>query len=227
MFHCGEPRAAYELTVGGLATYDALPAQTAFDQYGQNPMVPMLCTQAIALWLLGYPDQARRRSQAAVQLATDQIAPFGIVVARGFFMMMQQCVRAGMVEHGWAEHTILLASEYGSHVWEGIGQILWGWTLVEHGQREVGWAQLHQGESRLRIGEGETFQSYVLWLLADAYGRSQQVVTALITVSDALTLVEKSGERFWEAELYRLRGELTLAVAREEKSQKANLTSSP
>ena len=49
-------------------------------------------------------------------------------------------------------------------------------------------------------------QSYYLALLAEAYGKAGQTEEGLAVLAEALTLVDKSGERFYEAELYRLKG---------------------
>jgi len=61
---------------------------------------------------------------------------------------------------------------------------------------------------------GSTFRSYTLALLADAYSRSRQVKTAFTLVSEALAQVENTGERWYEVELHRLRGELLLNAER-------------
>ena len=58
------------------------------------------------------------------------------------------------------------------------------------------------------------FQSYYLALLAEAYGKAGLAEEGLAALAEALTVVDKSGERFYEAELHRLRGELTLAQSR-------------
>ena len=55
------------------------------------------------------------------------------------------------------------------------------------------------------------FHSYYLVLLAEAYGKAGQAEEGLATLAEALSVVDKSGERFYEAELYRLKGELLLA----------------
>jgi adenylate cyclase len=57
--------------------------------------------------------------------------------------------------------------------------------------------------------------SYFLALLAEAYGKAGQAAEGLATLAEALTVVDKSGERFYEAELYRLRGELLLQSNRQ------------
>ena len=63
-------------------------------------------------------------------------------------------------------------------------------------------------------------QSYFLVLLAEAYGKAGQAEEGLSALVEALTVVDKSGERFYEAELYRLKGELTLRVG--EKAKRGN-----
>jgi predicted ATPase len=83
--------------------------------------------------------------------------------------------------------------------------------LAEWGQAEEGLAQIRQGLATCQaIGAGLN-QSYHLALLAEAYGKAGQTEDGLATLAEALTVVDKTEERFYEAELYRLKGELTLA----------------
>jgi predicted ATPase len=56
----------------------------------------------------------------------------------------------------------------------------------------------------------ELWRPYYLALLAETYGRAEQTKKGLTTVAEALAVVDKTGERFYEAELYRLKGELTV-----------------
>jgi predicted ATPase len=95
-------------------------------------------------------------------------------------------------------------------VWVGQGVVLQGWARAEQGQIEEGITQIRQGlATRQAIGAG-IFQSYHLALLAEAYGKAAQAEDGLAALAEALTVVDKSGERFYEAELYRLKGTLTL-----------------
>ena len=104
---------------------------------------------------------------------------------------------------------ITLAREHGFPIL-GIGTILRGWALADQGQSEEGISQIRQGLATCQaIGAG-VFQSYYLALLAEAYGKAGQAEEGLATLAEALTVVDKNGERFYEAELYRLKGELTL-----------------
>lgn len=210
MLHSGAPRAAYDGTVEVLAQYDALPTRFALMQYGEDPKVSLLSAQALALWLLGRPEQARQQSLAALQWATELASPFGIVLAHCFITIIQQCIGDETTSSEWAAETVSLAHEHGSHLWEEIGRVLRGWSLVAQGQPDAGWTQLQQGEHLRQTVEGKAFRSYTLALLADAYRRTRQVEAGLATVTEALTCVEQTGEQFWEAELWRLKGELLL-----------------
>src|SRR5205823_910923 len=90
------------------------------------------------------------------------------------------------------------------------GTVLRGWALADQGQVEEGISQMRQGLATCQaIGIG-IFHSYFLALLAEVYGKAGQAEDGLATLAEALTVVDKSGERFYEAELYRLKGELLL-----------------
>src|SRR5262249_3447767 len=72
-------------------------------------------------------------------------------------------------------------------------------------------AQLRQGLAAFRASGMEEMQTYSLARLAEAYGKGGQVEEGLAAVAEALEFVDRTEERFYEAELYRLKGELTLA----------------
>ena len=164
----------------------------------------------MVLWHLGYPDQALQKSEAARTLAQELSHPFSLAAARVFAAMLHQLRRERALTQEWAEAAITLAREQGFPVWLGQGAVLQGWALAEQGQSEEGITQIRQGlATHQAIGAG-IFQSYYLVLLAEAYGKAGQAEEGLAALAEALTVVDKSGERFYEAELYRLKGELTL-----------------
>jgi predicted ATPase len=88
--------------------------------------------------------------------------------------------------------------------------ILRGWALAATGQGEAGIAQLCQGLTAARATGAEILRTYYLALLVDAYQTGGQREAGLAVLVEALAQVEKTEERFWEAELYRLKGELLL-----------------
>ncbi|NOT56077.1 MAG: hypothetical protein HOP18_15875, partial [Deltaproteobacteria bacterium] len=105
-----------------------------------------------------------------------------------------------------------------------------GWALARQGQPVRGVEQITQGFAAWRDTGMHLGQTYILWLLADAYGRNGQEEEGLHILATALTLAEDTGEYFTLAELYRLQGELTLQTASQKskrKSQKSKREPAP
>jgi predicted ATPase len=90
------------------------------------------------------------------------------------------------------------------------GTILRGWVLTTQGQAEEGIAHIQQGLIAYRATGAALFWPFWLAMLAGAYGQVGQADEGLHTLDEALAQVDKTGERFWEAELHRLQGELLL-----------------
>ena len=90
------------------------------------------------------------------------------------------------------------------------GFILRGWALAHQGQAKEGIEQLQQGVLAYYATGAELFRPYWLALLAEAQGTIGEPETGLIVLAEALTVVDKTGTRWYEAELHRLKGELLL-----------------
>ena len=93
------------------------------------------------------------------------------------------------------------------------------WALAEQGQGEEGIAQLRQGLAAHQATGEEIVRSHFLALLAEAYGKVGQPREGLAVLTEALAMADRTEERFYEAELYRLKGELTLAQSSVQTSQ--------
>ncbi len=94
-----------------------------------------------------------------------------------------------------------------------MGAILRGWSLAEQGSEEEGIAQMCQSLAALQATGSELGRPYVLGLLAAAYGKVGQTEEGMSMLAEALDLVNKTREGWYEAELYWLKGELLLAQA--------------
>jgi class 3 adenylate cyclase/predicted ATPase len=210
LFHLGELGAAQAHLKQCLALYDAQRHRSLVFLYGIEPGVFGLSYAAWALWHLGYPDQALQKSEAARTLAQELSYPLSLAAARVFAALSHQLRRDRALTHEWAEAGITLAREHGFPQWLGRGAILQGWARAEQGQNEEGITQIRQGlATHQAVGAG-IFHSYFLALLAEAYGKAGQAEAGLAALTEALTGVDKAGERFYESELYRLKGELLL-----------------
>jgi predicted ATPase len=227
LFHLGEFGAAQAHLEQAMTLYDSQRHRSL--EFLNSPMEPGvfgLSYTACDLWHLGYPDQALQKSNAARTLAQELSYSHSLAAARAFAAMLHQLRRDRPLTQEWAEAGITLASEQGFPVWLGQGAVLQGWALAKQGQSEEGIAQIRQGLATYQaIGAG-LFQSYFLVLLAEAYGKEGQAEEGLAALAEALAMVDKTGERFYEAELYRLKGELTLQQESQKskgKSQKSKM----
>src|SRR5262249_36754700 len=110
----------------------------------------------------------------------------------------------------WAEAAVALSAEQGFPMVLTIGTILRSWALARQGQGEEMIAPMRQSLTALQATGAEIHRPYFLALLAEAYGEVGQMGEGLTLLTEALEVTDKTGERMWEAELYRLKGELTL-----------------
>jgi class 3 adenylate cyclase/tetratricopeptide (TPR) repeat protein len=170
--------------------------------------VPSLSYAALALWMLGYSDQALKRSQEALTLAQELSHPFSLAWALHFAAWLHQCRREVQATQEQAEALIALSTEQGFPFWLAPGIRFRSWALAEQGQGEEGIAQirLRQGRAAGRVTRASLGRSHSLASLAEVCGQVGQAEEGLVLLADALAV----GERYYEAELYRLKGELTL-----------------
>lgn len=184
--------------------------QAAFTHALQDSGVNCLAMAARPLSLLGYPDRALQRCQDAVVLAQDLQHSFSLGFAHAMKAMVHHLRREASAARESAEAAIAICQEYGFRHFLAVGAIWRGWALAEQSQCEEGIAQLRQGLSAFRATSAEIALPHYMGALVETYVRAGQLEEGLLAVSEALGFVEKNNERFYEAELWRLRGELLL-----------------
>jgi class 3 adenylate cyclase/predicted ATPase len=191
-----------------ITLYGPQPRPELAARYGHDGGMSSQFFAACTLWLLGYPEQSRLRAQETISLGQRIAHPFTLAYAYGTAALAHQLRRdtARVREH--AEAGILLSREQGFPQFLGFAQAMQGWVLTEEGQKEVGIEQLRQGAAGWRSQGSELWRPYWLALLAEAYGKVGQVGEGLATLAEALSVVGRTQEAFYEAELYRLKGEL-------------------
>jgi len=113
-----------------------------------------------------------------------------------------------------AESLVALSAEHGFAFWSTYGAALLGWAIALGGDGELGRSFIRGSLSRLAAEGAEMPRTYFLGLLADACARSGRIEEGLDAVDEALAVVEARGERFWEPELHRLRGDLAWRAGR-------------
>jgi predicted ATPase len=204
-----------------IALYD--PQQhhaLAFLYSGVDPGMASLSIAAWALWMLGYPDQALQRSRDAVTLARKLSHPHSLAFALVFATEFHQFRRERQAAQEQAEALITLATEQGWPYWPERVTITRGWALAEQGQGEEGITQIRQGLSAYRARGAELYQSHFLAMLAEEYRQVGQTAEGLAAVAEALDWAQRTGGRYYEAELYWLYGELSLRIGEAETAAK-------
>ena len=91
-----------------------------------------------------------------------------------------------------------------------VGALQRGWALAQQGQAKEGITQIEQSLIAYRATGAEITRPYYLALLAEAHGVMGQPAAGLTALAEALTLTDRTSERWYEAEIYRLKGELLL-----------------
>jgi predicted ATPase len=211
LFFQGEVVSARDHLEQGMALYDPQQHLSLVLLYAVDPGMVCRSYAAWVLWLLGYPDQALQRSQEARTLAHASSHPFTLAWAQGFAAMLHQFRREGEACQAQAGAAMTLSAEHEFPLFLALGTILRGWARAPQGMVDSGLTQLQQDIASLQTLEAEVFLPYCLSLLAGAFATAGQIEPGLQMLAEALAVVDRYGIRWWEAEIYRLQGELLLA----------------
>ncbi len=208
----------------GLALYDRRQHSSHAFIYGQDPGVACQTYAAWLLGILGYPDQALQRSQEALTLARELAHPFSLDWALHHAAILHQQRRDGEIVQQQARELIELATEQEFPFWLAMAHIAHGGELARQDLVEEGITQMHQGLAAHRAMGADIGSTYWLALLAEAYGKKGQSGDGLKIIAEALVGVRKGSEHLWEAELYRIKGELQLIQTGERVQQRSRAT---
>ena len=194
----------------GLALYDPQQMRSHALCYGQDSGVACGGLGAWCLWPLGYPDQARQWSDEALVRARALAHPFTLSQALLLSSFLQQFLRQAPVIQERLDAQLALCAEQGFALYHAWGTIIRGWAVAAQGQWAEGIAQIRQGFAAWRaIGVGLSWP-WFLALLAEACGQAGQVEEGLHALREALESMQTMEDRFYEAEVYRLKGVLLL-----------------
>jgi predicted ATPase len=165
---------------------------------------------AAALWHLGYPDQAMQRGQEALTMAHALAHPFGLVDTLFLSGRLHHYFREWQTAQAHVEDALALAAERGFVRDAARVAFYRGVALAAQGQGAEGIAQMRQSLAAWRATGAANGLTEFLAHLAEAYGQMGQVDEGLYLLMEALEIVDTTGERFTEAEMHRLHGELLL-----------------
>jgi predicted ATPase len=177
---------------------------------GYDPGIYARAVESWVLWLLGYPEQALRRSREALTLAREQSHPFTLALTLATVAVLQQLRREGEATLEHVKASLALSTEHGFPYLRTIATVREGWALARVGRMEQGLGQMRQGLDALRATGTELLRPYHLALLAEACGSCGEIEAGVCALEEAMVAADQHAERFYEAELHRLKGDLLL-----------------
>jgi predicted ATPase len=181
---------------------------------GQAPLgVPCFARAALTLWRLGYPDQALARSAEMLTLAQELSDAYNLARALVYAADVHHLRREWCTAQEQAAASLALSTEQAFVHWVGPGTFWRGWALAAQGQGEEGVAQMQQGMAARQATGNMLSRAEYLALLAEADGRIGQAEAGLCLLAEALAVMDQTGARHDEPELYRIKGELLLRQA--------------
>jgi serine/threonine protein kinase/tetratricopeptide (TPR) repeat protein len=209
-----DARACYEKALAGYDDRERTKFWTAYT--GHNAGVTHRCYLALALWHLGYPDQARAVDREARELARTIGHAFTLGHAVDFTAFLCHYCRLGAEVRAAAEEEIAIGTEQGFQLWQALGTLHKGAGLLLEGRREEALGVLLKGFSAFRATGAEVRVPAYLGMLGDVYTQSGRFADARKALNEGLAVAEKNDDRCHEAELHRLQGELLLAESPDE-----------
>lgn len=216
LYYLGEFEQAHAIGSAGLKSYDPLQRQTHVNVFGNDTGIGCRIYEAIALWHLGYPDQARMKGDEALRLARELAHPFSLAYALYYSATVHLLCGAPQVVQERVVGLLRISKAQDFAFWAAAGTTLRGWALSEMGERERGIELLREGVSALRsVGVKSELPGAVAFLAAAILeSRDAEAVTATLPAVQA-TLADAT-VHVYDAELYRLDAELRLLMRESE-----------
>lgn len=215
----GKPTSALSHLEQAIDLYDRDQHHALAHDYAGDPCVFCMSYTAQALWLLGYPSQAMDKMRDTLELAHELGHPYSFVFALSMATVIHHFCQETQLVQERATTVVTLSTEQGLAQWEAHATIMRGWTLTEQEKAEEGIEQTRRGLVAWQATGSGLARTYYLALLAEVYLRIGELETGFSTLGEAFAAADQRDERWWEAELHRLQGELLLTQGEDTKAE--------
>jgi predicted ATPase len=216
----GDFGAARKHAATGIALYDReRDHRLTYIYSGHDPGVCCRSFGSLALWQLGYPNQALAACRDGEALARELSHPFSVTIALWATGMLHLLRRETSATRETGESMIAHCSEKGLPPFIPMGKIFRGGALAEAGELAEGITELRQGIAGVRAtGTEYTLPLFYAWL-GELCGKGGHVEEGLSSLEEGVVMSEKNGDRFSLPEFHRVRGELLLARSARSKNE--------
>lgn len=212
-FFLGNIDSSLSLARGGLAFHDPQKSEYLISLYGVEPKAVCLAYAALASWWGGNPDQSREYAAAGRDLfqVLKSGNPFGEAFNANWLSVLYLESGDRVMSQSHAEEAIEISLKHGFPFYAVWGKIIRGYCIAEAGQRDEGLRDMLEGLEEAERLEVRAGQTYFRALLSKLYRSGDEFKKGLDILDKAIGFAEETEERFYEPELYRLKGELLLA----------------
>ncbi|MBV8137652.1 MAG: AAA family ATPase [Deltaproteobacteria bacterium] len=170
-----------------------------------DPVVSSAVTLSLALWMLGYPEQALNWTRGAFNRANALDAQFSMAIAHCFRAILMRFLRNHAATLEEADKAIAICNKFGFGYWGAQASLERGWAIAMQGRASEGIKEIKSVLSTVSMGQGGSLAK-----LAEVYLHVGKIREGLQAVDQALNFVLEHKEAAWEPELYRLKGELLM-----------------
>lgn len=178
--------------------------------YGTDPLVACLTWSSWALWMLGHPVTAKQRSQAAIERSHSVSHAGSLTFAYGTSALLHLFIKEWSAALEWNASCAALAAEQKLPFFQAISIFMQGWALVELGQIEEGLAEMEKGLQAFEMTGTRDLLSMLICQMARAYALAGQLEAAAGKLEEGEAFIQETGERIYEPELWRTKGEVFL-----------------
>jgi predicted ATPase len=204
-----------------LALCDPVSHHSIVHQAGIHPRVGSQAYLGGVFLCLGFPNRALAQSQRAIAEAQRMAHPPSLAVSLSVGTLLLSLVGDDAALAERADQLIAVAAEHGFPHWRASGTIFRGWTRVKNGDVAEGISLLRSGSIAYRATGAELWMPRFIAFLAAAREITGHVEEAATLLDDALERVERTGERWFAAELNRQKGRLLLRQGHSEAAEES------
>jgi predicted ATPase len=207
-FFMGEFAAARTSLELSIERYDRKRHRNLALLFGQDPCVSALCYDAMTTWMLGFPDQAEKKAEAALNLARELKHPFSLTWCLSNLTMYHLLRRDVEGVTAAIEEGLAITREYGFAFYEEQFLGFRGLEPVARGKIERSIVAKNP-----RRFDDERYNLAGTWarcVVAEALTNTPRPEIAVAVLAEAMQLMERNAERYVEAEIHRVKGEVML-----------------
>ena len=205
----GELQKAQEHFEECMSLFDPERFQSRKHLYSTDTATSALCLGALIAWLRGYPDRSAAITEQALARARYVDHSYTLAWALSFTAVLCQLRGEVDLTRSLADECVALCQQREFPFWLASSRIMHGWSLAANSEQvAIGIAEMRDGLAAWRKTGARLYEPYFTCCLAEGYLAAEQPALALAPVMEMGTIVERTGESWWQPELYRLTGEL-------------------